>query len=548
MPVQSFNAAASAAESLAYTVPTMKQRPLDAHNEFFASADKFTKPAMDNLLALIYGAVAEYDFLQAYTCASGNAVDDAVQLTGNLTVAKALGNVNAPILGFIRHKGTLGAASSGASTTAYLVPFLKKTGLSGGTAGGPVYITDAGGYSSTPGTYVIRAGTWISTTEVILFASPAAGLDGSALSVLGRAANTAGALASIVAGTDGHVLRRSGTTLGFGLVVAAGLDALNALTDADVGLTDEFPVYSAAAAANRNLSAKRVLGYANPGICNGRLTLETGVPVSTSDQIGKTTIYFTLHNGNRISLWDGTRWDLYTFTERSLALGTLTSGKNYDVFIFDNAGTLTLELSAAWSTDTARTDALTTQDGIYLKSGLTNRRYLGTIRTTAATTTEDSKTKRFVWNMYNQVPRKLRKAEPGDSWTYASSTYRYINNNTNDPVVRAIVGKTGFCYASIFVDMSISVASVGANAGNVGIGVGAGSGSTTNEADSFNEIQNWSGAASILPAQARLDHVPTEGLVEYCGLESTRAGSLQFVGDGATPNNNQSAIVGWVLG
>jgi len=152
-----------------------------------------TNPSWTKILANVQGALAEADFLQAYTCASGDAVDDAVQLTGNLTVAKALGTVNAPILGFIRHKGTLGAASSGSSTTAYLVPFLKKTGLSGGTAGGPVDITNAGGYSSTPGTNVVRVGTWISATVAILFASPAAGLDGSALSVLGRAANTAGA-------------------------------------------------------------------------------------------------------------------------------------------------------------------------------------------------------------------------------------------------------------------------------------------------------------------------------------------------------------------
>lgn len=45
----------------------------------------------------------------------------------------------------------------------------------------------------------------------------------SALSVLGRSANSVGDAADIVAGTDGYVLRRSGTTLGFGQVVAAGI-------------------------------------------------------------------------------------------------------------------------------------------------------------------------------------------------------------------------------------------------------------------------------------------------------------------------------------
>lgn len=47
--------------------------------------------------------------------------------------------------------------------------------------------------------------------------------DSAALSVIGRGSNSTGDPADIVAGTDGHVLRRSGTTLAFGTVVAAGL-------------------------------------------------------------------------------------------------------------------------------------------------------------------------------------------------------------------------------------------------------------------------------------------------------------------------------------
>ena len=43
------------------------------------------------------------------------------------------------------------------------------------------------------------------------------------LSVIGRSANTTGNVADIVAGSDGHVLRLSGTALGFGTVAAAGI-------------------------------------------------------------------------------------------------------------------------------------------------------------------------------------------------------------------------------------------------------------------------------------------------------------------------------------
>lgn len=45
----------------------------------------------------------------------------------------------------------------------------------------------------------------------------------TSLSVLGRASNSAGVYADIAAGTDDHVLRRSGTTIGFGQVATGGI-------------------------------------------------------------------------------------------------------------------------------------------------------------------------------------------------------------------------------------------------------------------------------------------------------------------------------------
>jgi hypothetical protein len=45
----------------------------------------------------------------------------------------------------------------------------------------------------------------------------------AALSVMGRGANSIGTVIDIPASTDGHVLRRSGTVLGFGQIVAAGI-------------------------------------------------------------------------------------------------------------------------------------------------------------------------------------------------------------------------------------------------------------------------------------------------------------------------------------
>lgn len=167
----------------------------------------------------------------------------------------------------------------------------------------------------------------------------------------------------------------------------------------------------------------------------GRLTLTTATPILTSDTAAAGTLYYTPFLHSSIRLFSGSYWIPYTFTERSLAL-SLTSGKNYDVFIYNNAGTLTLELSAAWTNDTTRADALTRQDGVWVKSGATTRLWLGTIRASgsnqcsmvfapAAGTTA----KIGVWNYYNRVRFAVRAVEDADSWNYTTAAYRSMNGD-----------------------------------------------------------------------------------------------------------------------
>lgn len=146
----------------------------------------------------------------------------------------------------------------------------------------------------------------------------------------------------------------------------------------------------------------------------GRLTLTSGIPVTTSDVTAATTIYYTPYNGDKISLSDGTNWATYTFTERSLLLSGLTANRNYDVFLYNNNGTLTLE-SLVWNSlsdsNTRTTGIVLTSGGVYTKSGDATRRYLGTFRTTGTTgQTEDSMAKRFVWNANNAVDRAIFKS------------------------------------------------------------------------------------------------------------------------------------------
>ena len=182
-------------------------------------------------------------------------------------------------------------------------------------------------------------------------------------------------------------------------------------------------------------------GGATPAeyLCQGRLTLESGVPISTTDQADKTTLYFTPFNGNSIDLYDGSSgWVRYTFTEKSLALGTLTASKPHDIFIYDNAGTLTLS-ATEWTNATTRATALTTQDGVYVKTGATGYRYLGTIYIDSGQKCQDTETKRFVWNYYNRLERRLHVAE-GTQHTYGTKTYRKWNNSDTNNLIEFVFG------------------------------------------------------------------------------------------------------------
>lgn len=250
------------------------------------------------------------------------------------------------------------------------------------------------------------------------------------------------------------------------------------------------------------------------GICQGRLTLTTAVPVTTADVTGATTIYFTPYNGNGVSLWNGFCWRAYQFAELSVALGTLSNASNYDVFLYDSSGTLTLAIGPAWTSDTGRgtgagTTELALQDGVYVNNvaisggpGAKLGRYLGTFRTTATTTTEDSYRgtsqaggKRFLWNACNRVERSLGVIDTTDSWTYTTATWRQADSASGNKVeyvcglsieivkAEALGMASNSGGSNVYAPTGIGVDSTSANSakvfGSPGMALGAGSGPTT---------------------------------------------------------------------
>ena len=203
----------------------------------------------------------------------------------------------------------------------------------------------------------------------------------------------------------------------------------------------------------------------------GRLTLESGVPVSSSDQALKTTVYYTPYLHNRVRLKKDGVWQMVTFTERS---GTPNNGAALpqDVFLYDNSGTLTLEF-VNWSSATARSTAISfdTTGGFYVKSGNDTRLYLGTVKSDSTSHVSDTQRLRLVWNMYNRVQREFYWAGPGTNWTYSSSSvFRYVNAGSA-PSVALVVGLVDtFLRLMVHVTASRSIGT-GSGAAVISIGI-----------------------------------------------------------------------------
>lgn len=214
--------------------------------------------------------------------------------------------------------------------------------------------------------------------------------------------------------------------------IASGLT--NCITkDGQQTVTANIPMggfkFTGMASGSSSTDSARIDNCNVLNMCEFRLTGTSGVPVTTSDVTAIETLYFTPYKGNRIALYDGSKWLMRTAVEVSIDVPDATN--MYDVFIYETFGLLGTEL-VAWSTTTARATALTTQDGVLVKSGDATRRYVGSFYCTTAGNgqTEDSVANRYIWNYYNRVPRLMRVLELTDSWTYSSATIRQANGST----------------------------------------------------------------------------------------------------------------------
>jgi len=165
----------------------------------------------------------------------------------------------------------------------------------------------------------------------------------------------------------------------------------------------------------------------------GRLTPTSANPYGTGDIADVSTVYYTPATGNRIALYDGaSAWDVITFSEGTIDVTSLTASKPYDVFMYNNGGTATLE-TLVWTNGTTRATGLSYQDGVLVKTGATTRRFLGGIYVDAGTVTQDSLTQRFIINYYNSQAKLIYVSEE-TGHTYNGAYRKWNNSDTNNKV------------------------------------------------------------------------------------------------------------------
>lgn len=198
----------------------------------------------------------------------------------------------------------------------------------------------------------------------------------------------------------------------------------------------------------------------------GRLTLASGVPVMTSDQTAKTSVYYSPYLGRYVPIWNGFEYITTPFSELTLALdsdsghtGYHQTGKNFDLFVVNDGGTVRLGTGPAWSSDTARgTGAGTTEisraNGILANANSMTLRFgsssgntvtiaagkatfVGSVRTTSNGQTAWVATPAagaggadctlYLWNMYNRTNVTAVSKDSTNSWNYTTATWRAAN-------------------------------------------------------------------------------------------------------------------------
>jgi hypothetical protein len=225
----------------------------------------------------------------------------------------------------------------------------------------------------------------------------------------------------------------------------------------------------------------------------GRLTLQTGVPVMTTTQSAKSAIYYTPYVGNQIPLYDGTNMVPTAFSELSVATTDTTknpaaigASKLNDWFVWDDSGTRRLTHGPDWTNDTTRSagTTLVMVNGVLLNNASITNGPAASRGTYVGTTRSDPSSQLNwiiggsgsggvagflgIWNMYNRHHAVSFSKDSGASYGYATAITRQARGSAGNQV-SFVSGMAEDSFIAIY--SAAAVASGAANASAVcGIG------------------------------------------------------------------------------
>lgn len=347
--------------------------------------------------------------------------------------------------------------------------------------------------------------------------------------------------------TDGQI-ELSGPLTAASMYYASGTaGAVTATAPANVRVVGQAQSTTLLAIALNPPVRPTINTYVDPkvkGLVNGRLTLTSATPVTIGDVTAATTLYFALYGGNQIGLYTGSLWTAVTFAQLSIAVPNTTT-QMYDVFVDYNDGSTQLAVTA-WTNDTTRATALTTQDGVLVKTGDTQQRYVGSFRTTGSSgQTEDSFANRLVWNYYNRVPRPMRVMDGTNSWVYNTATWRQANAAATNQLAFVIGVAEVMLNASVIAAAKSTAAEQNAY---VAVGLDSTSAPTTGNLGMDSVVQQNAGFWRV---RSDFTAYPAVGYHFAAWLEQgdgNGASNVTWYGDNNTPTLVQSGISGWIQG
>lgn len=195
------------------------------------------------------------------------------------------------------------------------------------------------------------------------------------------------------------------------------------------------------------------------GAPQGRLTLQSGVPVMTTSQAAKTVLYYTPYAGHHLPLYDGSGWIAAAFAELTAATtdtgkspAAIGAGKVNDWFVWNDAGTLRLSHGPDWSNDTTRgaAGALVRVEGIWLNAAdvangpaALRGTYVGTTRSNSlaqldyilgGAATGGVAGFLGVWNAYNRVNASAATIDSGPLYTYSDFAIRQARSSKGNQI------------------------------------------------------------------------------------------------------------------